>query len=130
MEWNLWMLNLSLRVRVEMWLGRPGRSQTKGRVESGVNYGQGNMWPSLRFTGDVDLNRQAMEWWHCVANRRVHRKALRVPWEMLAEERPHLGRLPARSALAPNLQKNRRVARDGLRQLGGLSRYGVHRQWV
>ena len=34
-EWNLWMLNVSLRVRFEMWLGRPHRSQTKGKVEAG-----------------------------------------------------------------------------------------------
>ena len=121
---------VSLRVRFEMWLGRPHQAQTERKVESGVNYVQGNMWPSLRFTDGVDLNRQAMEWWHSVANRRVHRKALRVPWEMLARERPHLGRLPARSALAPNLQKNRRLAPRRLRQLGGISRYGVHRQWL
>ena len=37
----------------------------------------------------------------------------RRPWEMLAEERVHLGGLPERSAVAPYLRDDRRVAHDG-----------------
>ena len=47
-------------------------TQTKGKVESGVKYVKGNMWPSMRFTDDAGLNRQALEWCDSVANRRVH----------------------------------------------------------
>ena len=31
---------------------QPYRAQTKGKVESGVKYVRGNLWPSLRFTDD------------------------------------------------------------------------------
>ncbi len=37
------------------------RAQTKGKVESEVKYVRRNMWPSLRFTDDADLNQQALE---------------------------------------------------------------------
>ena len=95
-------------------------AQTKGKVESGVKYVRRNMWPSMRFTDDADLNRQGLEWCDGVANRRIHGTTRRVPWEMLMEERPSLGKLPNRGALAPYLREDRKVARDGLRQLGGV----------
>ena len=50
-------------------------------------------------------------------------------WSMLAEERPHLGKLPGRAALAPYLREDRKVARDGFVSWEG-SRYGVHWKWV
>ena len=43
--------------------------------------------PSVRFTDDADLNRQALEWYDGVGNRRVRGTTGRRPWEMLAEER-------------------------------------------
>ena len=63
----------------------PYRAQTKGKVESGVKYVRRNLWPSLRFTDDTDLNRQALEWCDVVANARVHGTTYRAPWEMLEE---------------------------------------------
>ena len=48
---------------------------------------------------------------------------------MLAEERPHLGKLPGRSALAPHLREERKVSRDGFVSWEG-SRYGVHWRWT
>ena len=56
------MLDFALRVGFEIRLCQPYRAQTKGKVESGVKYVKGNMWPSIRFTGDADLNRQGLEW--------------------------------------------------------------------
>ena len=47
------------------------------------------------------------------ANRRLHGTTHRLPAEMLAEEQPHLGKLPERNALAPYLREDRMVARDG-----------------
>ena len=44
---------------------------------------------------------------------------------MLAEEQPHLRKLPERSRLAPYLREDRLVARDGYVSWEG-SRYGVH----
>ena len=107
------MLDFAMRVGFEIRLCRPYRAQTKGKVESGVKYVKGNMWPSMRFTDDADLNRQGLEWCDTVANVRVHGTTQRVPWEMLAEERSHLGQLPGRGALAPYLREDRKVARDG-----------------
>ena len=85
----------------------------------------GNRWPSVRFTDDADLNRQTLQWCDGVANRRLHGTTHRLPAEMLAEEQPHLGKLPERNALAPYLREDRLVARDGFVSWEG-SRYGVH----
>ena len=87
------------------------------------------MWPGMRFTGDADLNRQGLEWCDSIANRRIHGTIHKVPWEMLAEERPRLGKLPERAALAPHPREDRKVARDGFVSWEG-SRYGVHWKWV
>ena len=127
--WNRRMLDFALRVGFEARLCQPYRAQTKGKVESGVKYVRRNMWPSMRFTDDADLNRQVLEWCDTVANRRTHGTIHRVPGEMLAEERPHLGKLPGRATLAPYLREDRRVARDGFVIWEG-SRYGVHWKWV
>ena len=127
--WNERMLDFSLRVGFELRLCRPYRAQTKGKVESGVKYVRRNMWPSIRFTDDADLNRQGLECCDAVANRRIHGTTHRVPGEMLAEERPHLGKMPGRNALAPYLREDRKVARDGFISWEG-SRYGVHWKWV
>ena len=87
-----------------------------------MKYVRGNLWPSLRFTDDADLNRQAVEWCTTVANRRLHGTTHRLPAAMLAEEQPHLGKLPERNALAPYLREDRMVARDGFVSWDG-SRY-------
>ena len=127
--WNLRMLDFARRLGFDIRLCRPYRAQTKGKVESGVKYVRRNMWPSMHFTDDADLNRQGLEWCDVVANARVHGTTYRVPWEMLAEERPHLGRLPDRTTLAPYLREDRKVSKDGFVSWEG-SRYGVHWKWV
>ena len=128
-EWNRRMLDFSLRLGFDLKLCQPYRAQTKGKVESGVKYVRGNLWPSVRFTDNANLNRQATEWCATVANLRLHGTTHRIPVEMLAEEQPHLGKLPERAVLAPYLREDRMVARDGFVSWEG-SRYGVHWQWV
>ena len=128
-EWNPRMLDFALRVGFEIRLCQPYRAQTKGKVESGVKYVRRNMWPSLRFTDDADLNRQGLEWCDVVANARVHGTTYRIPWEMLDEERAHFGKLPDRVTLAPYLREDRKVARDGFVSWEGSS-FGVHWKWV
>ena len=128
-EWNRRMLDFSLRVGFESRLCQPYRAQTKGKVESGVKYVRGNLWPSLRFTDDTDLNRQSLEWCDAVANARVHGTTGRIPRGMLAEERLHLGKLPDRATLAPYLREDRKVAWDSFISWEG-SRYGVPWQWA
>ena len=124
------MLDLALRVGFEIRLYQPYRAQTKGKVESGVKYVKGNMLPSMHFTDDADLNRQSLEWCDSVANRRIHGTTHRVPWEVLMEERPHLGKLPGRYALTPLPSgRSARWPGDGFVSWEG-SRYGVHWKWV
>ena len=77
--WNQRMLDFAMRVGFEIRLCQPYRAQTKGKVESGVKYVRRNMWPSIRFTDDADLNRQGLEWCDVVANTRVHGTTHRVP---------------------------------------------------
>ena len=128
-SWNLRMLDFARRLGFDIRLCQPYRAQTKGKVESGVKYVRRNLWPSIRFTDDADLNGQALEWCDVVANARVHGTTHRVPWEMLAEELLHLGRLPDRATLAPHLREDRKVSRDSFVSWEG-SRYGVHWKWV
>jgi hypothetical protein len=128
-EWNRRMLDLSLRVGFEMRLCRPYRAQTKGKVESGVKYVRRNLWPSVRFTGDADLNRQALEWRDGVANRRMHGTTGQRPGELLERERAHLGPLPERSGLTPYLREDRKVGRDGYVHFQGAW-YGVRWTWA
>ena len=78
-EWNRRMLDFALRLGFELRLCQPYRAQTKGKVESGVKYVRGNLWPSLRCTDDADLNRQALQWCDGVANRRTHGTTGRPP---------------------------------------------------
>ena len=66
----------------------------KGRAENVIKYVRNNLWPSRRVTDSVALNRQAMEWCDSVAHRQVHGTTHRIPWEMLAAERPQMGELP------------------------------------
>ena len=85
-QWNRRMLDFALRLGFELKLCQPYRAQTKGKVESGVKYVRGNLWPSIRFTDDADLNRQALQWCDTVANRRSHGTTHRRPAEMLARK--------------------------------------------
>ena len=128
-EWNRRMLDFSLRLGFELRLCRPYRAQTKGKVESGVEYVRGTLWPSIRFTDDADPNRQAQQWCDTVADRRSHGTTHQVPLEMLTQEQPRLGKLPERTVLAPYLREDRVVARDGYVSWEG-SRYGVHWKWA
>ena len=136
-EWNRRMLDLSLRAGFEIRLCRPYRAQTNGKVESGAKYVRGNpcssqgqaLWPSIRFTDDAGLNRQALEWCDSVANRRRHGTTWQAPESMLADERPQLGKVADRATLAPYPREDRQVARDGFVSWEG-SRYGVYWRWV
>ncbi len=64
-----------------------------------------------------------------VSNARVHGTTYRIPWEMLAEERLHLGKPPSRATLASYLREDRKVARDGFASWDD-SRYRVHWRWM
>ena len=122
-------LDFGLRVGFEIRLCRPYRPQTKGRVESGIKYVRGNFWPGARFTDDADLNRQARAWVDGVANVRTHGTTRERPADRLAEERRHLGSLPAPEKLLPFLRETRKVGRDGYVQYE-RAWYGVSWAWA
>lgn len=128
-EWNSRMLDFALRVGFEMKLCRPYRAQTKGKVESGVKYVRRNLWPSIRFSDDADVNRQGMEWCETVANERVHGTTRERPKALLAKEREMLLALPERSGLTPYLREERKVGRDGYVHWDGAW-YGVPWSWA
>ena len=78
-DWNQRMLDFALWLGFELKLCQPYRAQTKGKVERGVKYVRGNLWPRIRFTDDADLHRQSMEWCDIVANRRLHGTSIGSP---------------------------------------------------
>lgn len=51
---------------------RPGRAQTKGKVERPIRYVRQSFLYGRDFAGDADLNAQALDWLARVANVRVH----------------------------------------------------------
>ena len=75
----------------EIRLCRPYWAKTMGEVESGVKYVRRNTWPSMRFTDDADLNRQALEWCDSVADRLVHGTTRQQPVALPMQDCPHLG---------------------------------------
>lgn len=128
-RWNEQFLDFSLRAGFGLQLCRPYRPQTKGRVESGVKYVEGNFWPSVRFTDLDDLNRQAASWCAGIANQRLHGTTGERPADRLMRERPLLLPLPPAERLSPFLREPRTVGRDGFVQWNG-SWYGVPWHWV
>jgi transposase len=62
----------------------------KGRVEDGVKLVRHQFWPDRSFIDPEDMNRQAVEWRDCYANRREHRTTHKIPELMFAQEREAL----------------------------------------
>ncbi|WP_425620822.1 IS21 family transposase [Desulforudis sp. Tu-874] len=60
--WNKRFLDFALRLGFDIQLCRPYWARTKGKVERGVGYVEGNFWPGARFTDLTDLNRRAQVW--------------------------------------------------------------------
>jgi len=65
---------------------RPYRPQTKGKVESGVRYVEGNFWVGLHFADVNDINNQAQIWLNTVANPRIHGTTGEKPFDRLPQE--------------------------------------------
>jgi transposase len=97
---------------------RPYRPQTKGKVESGVRYVEGNFWTGLHFTDIDDINAQAQVWLNTVANPRFHGTTGERPFDRLPHE--HLQPLPARWC-DTSIVSYRRAGRDCLVRYQGNS---------
>ena len=93
-------------------------------MENAIKFVKGNFWPSVRFSGEQDLNRQAIAGCDGVAYSRIHGTTGQAPARLLERERPELLALPDRRTLARYLRRDRRVSRDGFVSFEG-SRYGV-----
>lgn len=67
-------------------LCKPGRAQTKGKVENQVKLVQNDFFKGLDFSGLADLNDKALAW--CAeVNGRTHRTTGAIPKEKLSEEK-------------------------------------------
>src|SRR5881296_3927534 len=73
----------------------------KGKVERAIGYVRQNFWPLRRFIDLPDVNSQAHQWLHQIANQRRHRESGQTPEERFRPEclRP----LPA---IAPDYRDN------------------------
>jgi len=105
---------------------RPYRPQTKGKVESGVRYVEGNFWTGLHFEDLNDLNGQSRVWLDTVANPRVHGTTGERPFDRLPHE--HLQSLPDRP-FDTSIISYRRAGRDCLVRYQNNS-YSVPAAWA
>lgn len=126
--WNERFLDFSLRVGFRAHLCQPYRPRTKGKVERGVGYVEGNFWPTARFTDLDDLNNQARVWLATVANLRVHGTTREQPAVRLQTERSMLRSVPDRLTLRSVLCEVRKVGWDGFVSYDGAY-YGVPWAW-
>ena len=119
--WNERMLDFALRVGFELRLCQPYRAQTKGKVESGVKYVRRNMWPSMRFTDDADLNRQGLGGFRAAAQRWNNAAALasfRVPGEPTVSPFQRAERIRADERSSSALNCNRHAANYAMARAG------------
>jgi len=127
--WNERFIDFSAVLGFEPKLCRPYRAQTKGKVERGVGYVEGNFWPGARFVDLADLNRQAMQWIATVADVCIHGTTHERPVDRFETERAKLMALPDRSKLQSFLRDERTVGRDGYVRYG-TAWYGVPWRWA
>lgn len=77
------------------WACRPGRPQTKGKVERPFHYAQTNLLCGRDFRNLDHLNETTVWWLANVADVRVHGETKERPLDRHAQEVPHLLPLPA-----------------------------------
>jgi hypothetical protein len=84
-EWNPSFEDFSSHYDITPRLCRPGRAQTKGKVENQVKLVQHDFYNGLDYSGLADLNGKALAWCNEV-NARVHRTTGAIPRDKLKEE--------------------------------------------
>ena len=77
------------------WACRPGRPQTKGKVERPFHYVEKNLLNGRTFTSLAHLNQITANWLASTADLRLHQETRRRPLDLYQEEKPHLLPLPA-----------------------------------
>jgi transposase len=95
------------------WACRPGRAQTKGKVERPFHYAQTNLLCGREFRTLEHLNDTTAWWLANVADVRVHGETKERPLDRHAQEVPHLLPLPAHAyEVAPVVYRH--VSAEGL----------------
>jgi transposase len=84
-EWNPTFWDFVKHFKFTPRLCKPGRAQTKGKVENQVKVVQQDFFKGLDFSGLSDLNSKAIGYCHEV-NSRVHRTTGAIPKDQLAAE--------------------------------------------
>ena len=94
-DWNPMFRDFFMHYNFTPRLCKPGRAETKGKVENQVKYVQNDFFKGLQFSGLSDLNSKAIAWCNEV-NCRVHRTTGAVPRDRLTEEKltPFSGKPP------------------------------------
>lgn len=96
---------------------RPKRPQHKGKIESGINYGQENALKGRSFESLAEQNAFLLEWERTVADTRIHGTTRKQVGKVFEEvERAHLRPLPA-SVFPVFEEAPRTVHRDGYVEL-------------
>jgi transposase len=111
--WNESFLEFALTLGFNTRACKPYRARTKGKVERGIGYLEGNFWIAAEFTTLSDLNQKAIHWLDTEANPRVHGTTFEPPARRLLAERPWLKALPPPQVWQGFLMETRRVNIDG-----------------
>lgn len=111
--WNESFLEFALTLGFNTKVCKPYRARTKGKVERGIGYVEGNFWIAAEFTTVSNLNQQAIHWLDTEANPRIHGTTFEPPAKRLLEERPLLKALPQPQVWQRFLMESRRVNIDG-----------------
>jgi hypothetical protein len=77
------------------WACRPGRPETKGKIERSFSFVQSSLLNGRTFRSLEHLNEVTRWWMANVADVRQHRTMKKRPLDAYAEEQPHLLPLPA-----------------------------------
>jgi hypothetical protein len=111
--WNESFLEFALTLGFNTKACKPYRARTKGKVERGIGYVEGNFWIAAEFTTVSDLNQKAIHWLDSEANPRIHGTTFEPPAKRLLEERPLLRALPQPQIWQRFLLESRLVNIDG-----------------
>ncbi|ABB14982.1 IS21-like element ISChy4 family transposase [Carboxydothermus hydrogenoformans] len=123
--WNPTFEDLAATLGFISKVCRARRPQTKGKVESGIDFVKNNFLPGRKFVDYGDLNRQAIVWCE-KKNRRIHGTTGERPIDRLKKE--NLKPLPALDKYQKFLEEARKVHKDGFLSFDGV-RYGVPWQY-
>lgn len=91
---------------------RPARPEHKGKIESGIKYGQNNALKGRTFSSLTAQNLFLAEWERTVADTRIHGTVRQQVATLFAAERAALRPLPA-SLFPCFIEARRKVHRDG-----------------